>query len=1239
MSLRGFSVAHQRAAIKIDIADKFLSGWTELTIVPTRIDLREILIDARRLIIENCYINGIEAEFKHLDLLSNPPDASFGWNVNQYSLYGEKLKSLMKRTGHGPGELTVAIPESVEISEPIDETFIASHSTKEKTYEPLTLRILYRINANLPNEGLNFVIDNPKEAHVYTTHAPISQATSCWLPCVDGLWSLSTWELEFSLPQLLDENNSESELIIVCNGVNSVEEPDPSDPKRKLAKFGIFSPISSQHVGFAVGPFVQISLTASEEKQLRHEISETVNPVANVNFSTAAVDDSLINGGDNTNVLQPISSQNASESKDLKAVRFQEPRGNGRFQSRPSRRIDESQVLPIIALALPSKANLVSRSSSSLSRAMDYFTRDFGSFPFDSYSIAFVSDFPSQSDTTLDACALTICSDALLFTPDMIEPRFTICQTLARGLAAQWCGVNIVPSSADDFWVTEGISLYMANLFIRKIMGNNEYRSRIKKGNEELCKEDIDRPPVGRPRFRFPLSQDDLRFIRLKAPLVLYILDRRMTKTDRCLGVSRVLTKLFLQSMSGDLRSQLSTAHFVRQCEKVAHHRLSKFFDEWVFGSGFPIFRITQRFNKKRLCIEMGIGQVHSRELPSGSLTDESFLDRAMTHLNIASNEVPASREDLENLELLNELSGGLEGANDESLPDFAPPPSFTGPMTIRIHEANGTPYEHVVELRDQLTKIDIPYNTKYKRLRRNQKFRKATTGRDQHNVSSENGDGLINCLGDVLMSDAEIADWKFVDWGDGGEEEEGMFNEAFEWLRADADFEWLGRFFVSQPDYMYASQLQQDRDIVAQYDAVTFYGRQQANPIYCTVLTRTIMDPRYFYGVRVAAVYELAKLSVPQVQNAGLHLLIRIFRELFCFQSSRLPRANNFSDLAAYFVQKAVPQALSRIRDQTTGRCPPEVCSFILDLIRYNENSENPYSDSYYMVNLLESAANTLRPISGETRDFAVRGNLTMFDSDEFRQYVVDVVGEIDKCQRLDRWVPSHERIVTTAAMKMEELLVLAGYGEPRMDKLLMATHPDEPAYVRIVAISSLLRLGGYRSPATMRYITETLLRESSAKIKLGVLNSLKSLMGHVAVAGQYSEDVDVRKLRQVALARKTVRKAIPLLRETLGEIAPLREALWKALTSPKTGTYNKRILLEICQTLFPSEAKLVARMRAPNIFMLSMKRKRDFVMVAKYRSVLKKQKALDGGGNTPARPTQPLLSNDRPKIRLKLR
>ena len=138
--------------------------------------------------------------------------------------------------------------------------------------------------------------------------------------------------------------------------------------------------------------------------------------------------------------------------------------------------------------------------------------------------------------------------------------------------------------------------------------------------------------------------------------------------------------------------------------------------------------------------------------------------------------------------------------------------------MTIRIHEADGTPYEHIVEIKAATTKFDIPYNTKYKRLKRSrrQKERTALVGGLELAQDGEN-DALLYCLGDVLQSEHEIRDWRLADWGK--EDEERMSQESYEWIRMDADFEWICKMSITMPGYMYLSQLQQDRDVVAQLE------------------------------------------------------------------------------------------------------------------------------------------------------------------------------------------------------------------------------------------------------------------------------------------------------------------------------------------------------------------------------------------------------------------------------------
>ena len=138
--------------------------------------------------------------------------------------------------------------------------------------------------------------------------------------------------------------------------------------------------------------------------------------------------------------------------------------------------------------------------------------------------------------------------------------------------------------------------------------------------------------------------------------------------------------------------------------------------------------------------------------------------------------------------------------------------------MTIRIHEADGTPYEHIVEIKEAFTKFEIQYNTKYKRLKRSRRQKERMAAGVALDFSADNHDDvLLYCLGDVLQSEEEIRDWRLVEWTK--EDEDRMSQESYEWIRMDADFEWICKMSITMPGYMYLSQLQQDRDVVAQLE------------------------------------------------------------------------------------------------------------------------------------------------------------------------------------------------------------------------------------------------------------------------------------------------------------------------------------------------------------------------------------------------------------------------------------
>ena len=138
--------------------------------------------------------------------------------------------------------------------------------------------------------------------------------------------------------------------------------------------------------------------------------------------------------------------------------------------------------------------------------------------------------------------------------------------------------------------------------------------------------------------------------------------------------------------------------------------------------------------------------------------------------------------------------------------------------MTIRIHEADGTPYEHIVEIKERKTRFEVPYNTKYKRLKRTRRQKERTMANAGAEYTAEgNDDVVLYSLGDVLQSVDEFSKWRFTDWT--AEDEEQMSQESYEWIRMDADFEWICKMTLSMKPYMWVSQLQQDRDVVAQLE------------------------------------------------------------------------------------------------------------------------------------------------------------------------------------------------------------------------------------------------------------------------------------------------------------------------------------------------------------------------------------------------------------------------------------
>ena len=821
-------------------------------------------------------------------------------------------------------------------------------------------------------------------------------------------------------------------------------------------------------------------------------------------------------------------------------------------------------AIPIHGFCLPGRSKDLRNTCFPIAKAIDYFVMEFGSYPFPSYKLCFLDDMYADH---YDTATLSICSTRLLFPENVIDPINAVTRELVVGLASQWAGVSITPKEPTDLWAVLGMSYFITDLFLRKLSGNNEYRFSQKQRADRVCSLDVGQPSIYDCGQLACLDPSHHTLIAAKAPLVLFILDRRLAKTGGSTGFSRIVSKIFLQTNVGEIvEGSLSTAHFIRVCERLGHTKLEGFFNQWVYGCGCPRFRVTQRFNKKRLVIEMQISQ--------------------------------AQHEDaLQDLEASKFMRAVKEREHDVSI--ASPLQIFTGPMTIRIHEADGTPYEHIVEIKESTTRFDIPYNTKYKRLKRNRRHRERAFLGGTHDAQMDGQeDVLLYCLGDVLQSEEEMRDWRLAEWSK--EDEERMNGESYEWIRMDADFEWICQMTINMPGYMFVSQLQQDRDVVAQYETIQYLASQKAHPLVSTILLRTLMDSRYFHGIRTMAAAGLSNHAREEVDWLGWFHLEKAFHDLFCLEASLMTRSNDFSDRASYFVQCAIPYAVSSIRD-SRGRAPFPVRRFLFEKLRFNDNSNNEFSDCFYLAILMKGLADaTASAPLLDTED------LDMDDGGDDYLFFKSCSDEIDRYRRLDEWIPSYQNILSVTALLCTAKLAKAGVVDKNPAQYLLFTREGGFEEIRVAAFESLVELGFGRNDHIIRWFLHTLGHDPSPLIRMKLLKLFRDLIGSIAIGEEASiatandsnqqsdgliiEQESTTEARKAHIARKqTVQGAVDGLKAEIATNGALKAGLWDAISSPNATVSEVLELLTVCSLLYESEQRIIFTIRYPRYWTIA--------------------------------------------------
>jgi transcription initiation factor TFIID subunit 2 len=338
----------------------------------------------------------------------------------------------------------------------------------------------------------------------------------------------------------------------------------------------------------------------------------------------------------------------------------------------------------------------------------------------------------------------------------------------------------------------------------------------------------------------------------------------------------------------------------------------------------------------------------------------------------------------------------------------------YVGPITIVIQEIDGS-FTHNLQIEDSnSTKFELACHSKGKK---NKKKKIPLFTGEEVDIDTSNMD-----------SDSPIL-----------------------WIRLDSDLKILRELKFEQPDISWQHQLKYERDICAQLDAVeVLIGYATVNTKLA--LTSVLENNECFYRVRIKSAFALSQVVNKMIHSSGSGPLplIGTFKKLFFAPNCpNIVSSNNFGDLQLYFIQKSIPVAMGSLRNNH-NLCPSEIVKFLIDLVKYNENSRNTHSDCCYRAALIDAISSTVSSPS----TFSSTPNSSSLSQDS-RLIIEEIVLRLN----LEKLLPTHRYVITSACLKALSNLQKLGHIPENIDIFKQYTnYKNTYEDVRMVAFEIII-------------------------------------------------------------------------------------------------------------------------------------------------------------------------------------
>ena len=262
---------------------------------------------------------------------------------------------------------------------------------------------------------------------------------------------------------------------------------------------------------------------------------------------------------------------------------------------------------------------------------IEYFVDLFGDFPFfkEIYGMA---EIPGRTSMEHQTC--TSIADQLVLGTHAYD------RIIAHELAHQWWGDLVSPKEWADIWLNEGFASYSEALWEEHLYGFPGLRTTMADFKERYFR---DHQGNEHPIYDPPEGHLFCLIEYKKAAWILHML-RHLTGEQDFWEILRTWGEDFAYAAA-------DTEDFRAVCEKITGEDLKGFFDQWIYGYGFPQFLV--RWTSRNGITQVVINQDQNNqtfsmpldirfELPSGSRTETVWVNEKTETFSFPLSEIPS---------------------------------------------------------------------------------------------------------------------------------------------------------------------------------------------------------------------------------------------------------------------------------------------------------------------------------------------------------------------------------------------------------------------------------------------------------------------------------------------------------------------------------------------------------------------------------------------------------------------